>query len=330
MENNYQKIKLLRIMEILRQDTDEHNQMTKAELCERLREYEITCDPRTLGKDIKLLNDQGFEVMCSFDGHERCYYIEDRSFSVPEIKILIDAVQASKFITEKKTNELIEKLAALGGSHRAEVLQNNIIYVNTRKHTNESIYYNVDIIDGAIYYNKKVKFKYFDINEEKQKVYRKNGEFYKVEPISLVYNEDNYYLVAYDPSSDLVRNYRIDRMNSVERVAEFVSKKVKEMRKGISDVAASEFKMFSGELRDVTLRFDSSILGAVYDKFGEDIKVEKFGRSKLATTVKVQVAPPFFGWVFQFGKLMSITEPDDLINQFNEMRKGTKMKIVGK
>ena len=315
-------------MEILRQDTDEHNPMTKAELCARLREHEITCDPRTLGKDIRLLNEQGFEVMCGWDDHERCYYVDDRSFSVPELKILIDAVQAAKFITPKKTDELIEKIAALGGSHRAEVLQNSIVYFNTIKHKNESIYYNVDAIERAIRYNRHITFKYFDIDEKKQKVYRKNGDLYDVEPISLVYNEDNYYLVAYDPSSDLVRNYRIDRMTSVEGGRAFISKKTKEMRENVADLTGSEFKMFSGELREVTLRFDRSVLGAVYDKFGEDINVEKSGRSKLATTVKVQVAPPFFGWVFQFGKLLKIVAPEVLVKEFNEMRKGASVKIV--
>ncbi len=142
-QENYQKIKLLKIMEILRQETDEDHPMTKAELCDRLISMNISCNIRSLNRDIPLLNEQGYEIMETMIGREKAYYVCDRSFSVPELKILIDAVQAASFVTEKKTGELVDKVATLGGSHRAAILKGNLVKFNTRKHRNETVYYTV-------------------------------------------------------------------------------------------------------------------------------------------------------------------------------------------
>ena len=149
-EEKNQKIKLMKIMEILRQETDEEHPMTKVELAARLVAMNVSCSPRSLIRDIKLLNEQGYEIMERLMGHEKGYFVCDRSFSVPELKILIDAVQAAGFVTEKKTGELVDKIAALGGSHRAAILKGNIVKFNTRKHTNETIYYTVGFIEDAI------------------------------------------------------------------------------------------------------------------------------------------------------------------------------------
>ena len=138
-EEKNQKIKLMKIMEILRQETDEEHPMTKVELAARLVAMKVSCSPRSLIRDIKLLNEQGYEIMERLIGHEKAYFVCDRSFSVPELKILIDAVQAASFVTEKKTLELIDKIAALGGSHKAAILKRNLIKFNTRKHRNETV-----------------------------------------------------------------------------------------------------------------------------------------------------------------------------------------------
>ena len=168
MQENYRKIKLLKLLELLRQDTDEQHPMTTNQICARLAQMGILCDRRTLSKDITLLNDQGYEVMDTPVGHEKGYFVEDRSFSIPELKILMDAVQASSFITEKKTGELLEKLAVLGGSHRAEILKGNIVKFKTTKHSNEQIFYNVDALERAVDQQKKVLFRYFDLSEHCQ------------------------------------------------------------------------------------------------------------------------------------------------------------------
>ena len=168
-KDNKQKIKLLYLMEILRQDTDEQHPISTNQICARLAEQGISCERRTVGMDMKVLNDYGYEIMTKMVGHEKAYYIDDRSFSVPEIKILMDAVQAAKFITPGKSAALIEKLAALGGSHQAEILKGNIVCFDTRKHTNEMIFYNVQALEDAIREHKKASFLYFDLNENKAK-----------------------------------------------------------------------------------------------------------------------------------------------------------------
>ena len=149
-QENWQKYKLLKLLELLRQETDEQHPLSTSQICNKLGEMGISCERRTLTKDITVLNELGYEVMWNWVGKEKGYYIEDRSFSVPELKILIDAVQAASFVTEKKTAELIDKIAALGGSHKADILKSNMVCFNTRKHSNESIYYNVGFLEDAI------------------------------------------------------------------------------------------------------------------------------------------------------------------------------------
>ncbi len=317
-EGNCQKIKLLKLMEMLRQETDEEHPMTTMRIIKRLAEMEISCDRRTLARDIALLNEQGYEIMWQWVRKEKGYYIEDRSFSVPELKILIDAVQAASFITEKKTQELVGKIAELGGSHRGELLKRHMVCFNTRKHRNESIYYNVAYLEEAIEARKKVKFRYFDLNEKGEKVYRKEGEMYTVDPIALVFNEDNYYLMVYTEKYDSTTNYRVDRMDSVDVAEERESKKALALRDTIGDYTMQAFKMYSGKVKEVTLLFDSKLIGIVYDKFGEDTKMIRLNEKSCVATVKVQVSPTFWGWLFQFAGEMKITSPESLIKEYKE------------
>ena len=316
-KDNCQKIKLLKLMEILRQETDEQHPLRATEICNRLISLGITCDRRTLTKDIALLNEQGFEVMSTMISHEKGYYIEDRSFSVPELKILIDAVQAASFVTEKKTAELIDKIAALGGSHKADILKSNMVCFNTRKHSNESIYYNVGFLEDAIQQQKKVIFYYYDLNENGEKVYRREHHHYVVEPIALVFNDDNYYLMVYSAKHDSTANYRVDRMDHVEIVDEAISEKALTLREGIDSYTEQAFKMYGGQLVDVVLEFDDKLIGVVFDKFGEDTKMIRAG-DKCIATVKVQISPVFWGWLFQFAGQMKVLSPDTVIADYKE------------
>ena len=172
--NNWQKIKLVKLVELLRQESDEQHPLTTNQICNYMIRNDIPCDRRVVSHDVALLNDIGIEVLETWVSKSKAYYVEDRSFSAPELKILIDAVQAASFITDKKTAELIDKLAHLGGTHRAEILKSNLVCFNTRKHGNEHIYYNVDALEDAIQQQKKVIFRYFDIDIDKDKVYRRD------------------------------------------------------------------------------------------------------------------------------------------------------------
>lgn len=317
-QDNCQKIKLLKLYELLRQETDEENPMTTTAIIHRLGQMGISCERRTLSKDIAILNEYGYEVMWRKVSKEKGYYVEDRSFSVPELKILIDAVQAASFITDKKTAELADKIANLGGSHRADILKNNMVCFNTRKHSNEAIYYNVNFLEDAIQQQKKVIYRYFDLNEYGEKVYRKDGHHYVAEPVALVFNEDNYYLVAYSAKHDGTANYRVDRMDAVEVLDEPISEKALQLRDSIGSYTEQAFKMYGGQPMDITIQFDNKLIGVVYDKFGEGTKMVRLTEDSCVATVKVQVSPTFWGWIFQFGGQMRITSPESMIEEYKQ------------
>jgi len=322
---NHQKIKLLKIYEMLRQETDEQHPMKTHEICERLYAQGISCDRRTLAKDMKVLNEQGFEVMQHLIGHEKAYYIEDRSFSTPELKILMDAVQAASFITDKKSKELITKIAVLGGSHCAEILTGNLVQFNTRKHTNEYIYYSVECLETAIRCRKKASFLYFHMNENHNKVFHRDGQRYIVEPVALVYYQDNYYLMCYNAEEEELFNYRVDRMEAVETENEAVSVQAKKYMNSVSDYTEQVFKMYGGEMEKVVLLFDESLTGVIYDKFGEQVEINRANDTQLSAAVNVQISPTFWGWLFQFVGRMHILAPQSVKEEYlSRLRQATE------
>lgn len=315
-KENIRKVKLLKLLELLRQNTDEDHPMSTAQLFAALSEMGIPCDRRTISQDIITLNELGYEIMSVMKGHDKCYYIEDRSFSLPELKILIDAVHASSFITEKKSEELINKIAALAGTHRAEVLKRNMVCFNTRKHSNERIFYNVDDLEDAILRQKKVLFRYFDLDENGERIYRRDGHRYVVEPIALVFNEDNYYLTCYSSRHDSTSNYRIDRMDAVEVLQEDCCEKAIALRNQVAEYTEQAFKMFGGQTEDIVLEFDRTLIGVVYDRFGEATQMMNTSDTKCIASVKVQISPVFWGWLFQFAGQMDIISPASLQREY--------------
>lgn len=316
VQENYRKIKLLKLLDMLRQDTDEAHPLTTNQICCRLESMGIICDRRTLSKDIATLNEQGYEVMSVVTGREKAYYVEERSFSVPELKIMIDAIQAASFITESKSVELIEKIASLGGGHRAEILKGNMVCFNTRKHSNEHIYYNVNAIENAILDHKKILFRYYDLDENCEKIYRRGGHRYVVEPIALVFSEDNYYLMVYSARHDGTATYRVDRMENMEVIDDPISNQAIDLRSSIAGYTEQAFKMYAGVPTDVVLEFDAKLIGVVYDKFGEATKMIRINESTCVATVTIQESPTFWGWLFQFAGQMKILSPSSLAQEY--------------
>ena len=218
----------------------------------------------------------------------------------------MDAVQAAKFITPGKSAALIEKLAALGGSHQAEILKGNIVCFDARKHTNEMLFYNVQALEDAIREHKKASFLYFDLNEKREKVYRRDGERYTVDPMALVYNEDYYYLMSFNSKHDAITTYRVDRMERVQVEDEPVCPQAIVEGADIHEYTSQVFKMYNGVPQEIILDFDDSLIGAVYDRFGEDVSIKRIGKKKCSVTVTVQDSPVFRGWVHQFEKKMKV------------------------
>ena len=324
MAENMQKIKLIKLYELLRKETDEDHPISRVELCRRLNEMNISSNVRTLSEDIRVLTDNGFEIESFLKDKEKFYYVPEHELTIPEIKILIDALQAATFVTEKKTAELVEKVAALGGSHKAELLKENMICFNTRKHTNEAILYTVDGIEDAIIRRKKIAFNYFHLNEKAERVYVTTStdekKRYYVEPVALIFNEDNYYLMAYSSKHpESTASYRIDRIDHLEVVEESVMSDAAIAKiDGVAEFTEQAFKMYGGELEDVVLQFDRSLVDPVFDKFGEDTPMMKVNCTTCAATVHVQISPTSSGWLAQFGNRMKVLTPDIVTLKYKE------------
>lgn len=317
-ENGY-KIKLLKILEILRQDSDEERYLTTAEIISKLESQGIVCDRRTLFNDIKVLNEYGYEVLMEQEiGMPNKYCIVDRSFDVPELRILMDAVEAASFITPSKTKNLIDKIADLGGSHRAELLKNDTRFYNTTKHSNESIYYSINEIVLAIEQKKKVSFKYYDFNANKEKVFRKDGGRFYLSPLALVVNSDNYYLVGYNELYQKVLHYRVDRMQEV-RMSHHEIGDVEEINNFNLELRQKQiFDMFGGEEEDVTIQVKKTLIDAVLDKFGENIELIDKDEEWAEFTATVQVSPTFLAWCCSFGNRLIIKSPASVVENVKE------------
>jgi predicted DNA-binding transcriptional regulator YafY len=318
---NPQKIKLLKLYEMLRQHTDEERPLSTNQLCAMLEAEGITCDRRTLSEDIDTLNANGFEVLHRRTRYAKLYYIVDRQFELAEVKILIDSIQAASFITKQKTKELTDKVASLAGSHSAAALKGNLITFNTRKHSNEAIYYTVDTLENALQQKRRASFCYFDLNEDGARVFRKDGERYLVNPVGLVYHEDNYYLVTYHEIYEATVNYRVDRMADVQIEGESVAEHAIALSSELGTYTERIFKMFNGPQATVELEFDRKLIDAVHDKFGESIKILACKRGLCKATVEMLISPVFFGWCFQFGKSMKIISPESVALEIKEYAK---------
>lgn len=253
MAENGTKLILLKLYEMLQKETDEEHPISRMELCRKLGEQGVPCHVRTISRDVALLNESGYEVMSFMRDHEKYYYVPETEFSIPELKILIDAVQAASFVTPKKTNQIVDKIAALGGSHKKQLLKRYRSEFNSRKHSNESILYNIDSIERAIQNGKKVAFNYFVLDVDMKREFRTRDDGttrrYQVEPVALILSEDNYYLMAYNSNHpDNMTTYRVDRMDLVEVIEDSeMSEEALAKKKNVAKYTAQAFRMHSSE-----------------------------------------------------------------------------------
>lgn len=312
------KIKLLKLYEILCQESDEEHPLTTQYICKRLADCDIVCDRRTLAQDVDDLQQNGYEVYRKKSGHANSYYVRQREFSLPEIKILMDAVQAARFIPEGMTEHLVEKLAGQAGSHHKQLIEENLVCFQAKKHTNQDIYDNVVVLEQAIQTDCQISFYYFDLNERGERVYRKEKKRYLTDPVSLLYNEDNYYLIGYSQKYANNTNYRVDRMEHILLEETTVCEEAGNRRKALRTYREQVFQMYGGRVCEVVLEFDRSLIGVIFDKFGEDTKMLKKNDTTLLATLMVQISPTFWGWIFQFGGKMRILSPNNAIWEYRE------------
>lgn len=302
-----QKLKLLYLYQILLQRTDEEHPITVPQLIGELDLRGIRAERKSVYDDLEALRLFGLDVQ-SRKGRSPGWFVGRREFELPELKLLVDVVQSSRFITRKKSDALIRKLEGLASSHQARQLQRQVYVSGRVKAMNESIYYNVDKLHTALSARKSITFRYFDYDMHRNKVFRREGRRYAVSPYGLIWNSENYYLVAYDISNQEMRHYRVDKM--AELAVTCLPLEGADGGFDIASYAQKHFGMFSGREGQVTLRCRNSLVGVVLDRFGRDAILVPDGEEHFTVTVPAVVSPQFLGWVFGLGDGVQILRPD--------------------
>lgn len=313
MESN--KIKLLILWEILCKNTDEEHAMNTDEIITALKERGISVIRKVVAEDIKTLNDFGYEVL-SYKKKYHYYYVVNRPFDAAEIVMFTDMVKSSK-LTDSRKKALTEKLCDTLCRYSAERISNRIISFSDEKRGNSSIIYNIDKIESAINKNRKISFKYFDFNLNHEKVYRKNGKRYISNPLTMVWDKDNYYLLGFNNGHNEPVTYRLDRMDSVE-IEEFEREPHNEYSEfDTEEYRRNVFSMFGGAKKEITLTFGKDMISGMFDKFGENIVIREVD-DKYETTVGVQPSKPFYLWITGTLGKVRINEPQEVVNEFND------------
>lgn len=313
-----QKFKLYRLAQIMLERTDDEHYITMPEIISQLGKYEITADRRSIYQDLRDLEALGIEVEGEPEGKGYHYHVVSRPFELPELKLLVDAIQSSKFITEKKTNNLIRKLEKLVSRYEAMGLQRQVYVSGRIKTMNESIYYAVDTIHNAISENRKIRFQYYQWNVKKEMVLRRDGTCYHISPWGLSWDDENYYLVGYDSDAGEIRHYRVDKMIHI-RMSEEPREGKEHFRKlNMADYTRKSFGMFGGREQSVKLLVDNSLAGVIIDRFGKDVMMIPADGDRFTVNVTVMVSRQFLGWIFSLGEKVKILGPEDVTEQMRE------------
>ena len=307
-------------MKILLEQTDEEHGLTTEQIIDRLAEYGVPAKRKALYDDLEVLRVFGLDIEKRRDKTVR-YHVVSRQFEMPELKLLVDAVQASKFITRKKSNDLIKKIEALASRHEAQLLQRHVFVANRIKTMNESIYYTVDDIHEAINRNVRVSFQYFQWNEKKEKVLRHDGKRLVISPWALTWDDENYYMIGYDSDEEKIKHYRVDKMQSIRLTDE-----KRDGAKLFDDFdmalySKKTFGMYGGKEETVALRCRNSLAGIIIDRFGTDVPFTNLTDTHFDLRVKVQLSPLFYTWLMNFGTDITILSPDTVKEAFIRLAK---------
>lgn len=305
-----QKQKLIQLIKLFTERTDEEHGLTMKEIIDALDSIGISAERKSLYDDFEVMRVAGYEIEKRQEKNSTYYYLAERTFELAELKLLVDAVQSSKFITVNKSNRLIRKIESLASEHQARDLQRQV-YVSSRiKTMNESIYYSVDDIHRAINTNSQISFQYFEWNRDKEKVLRHNGKTYRVSPWGLAWEDENYYLIAYDSEAEKIKHYRVDKMMKLRVLSE--------KREGADSFSGMDmgtysqrtFSMFGGKEELVILRCENNMANIIIDRFGRDISIRNIDSDHFEVSVKVAVSPHFLSWLMTFPKRVRIQSPE--------------------
>lgn len=309
-----QKGKILYLLRFFEEHTDEEHHASMEEILSYLRKNDIQAERKSVYSDIETLREFGYDIILQ---RRSGYFLAGRTFETPELKLLVDAVQASRFITNKKSEELIRKLERLTSRQEAVKLKRQLYVANRNKAVNENIYYSIDQIYSAISLNRRIRFQYFEWNVQKEMVLRHGGKWYEVSPWRVLWDDENYYMIAYDGSSDMIKHFRIDKMLRTN-----VGEQIREGREAfenfdLAKYSRKTFGMFAGEERTVVLACDNGLAGVMIDRFGTETPMRKKDEDTFFLRTEVAVSPQFFGWLAGFGTRVKIDSPEEIRQEYS-------------
>ena len=313
--SSHQKQKILYIMQDLLEKSDEDHPMTACELLRLLEARGIPAERKSIYADIEALRDFGMDTLKG-SGPAHGYYVGSRLFELPELKLLVDSVQSSKFLTEKKSRELIEKLETLCSAADAKTLARQVTVRNRVKTMNESIYYNVDAIHAGISQNREIRFRYFEYTVAKERRFRRENGWYQLTPLALVWDDENYYLIGYEQAAKKIKHFRVDKMVDICLTEEPRVQNALCQQLDPADYAKKVFGMFSGEEVCVKLRFRNHLVGAVLDRLGREVCLAPDGEEHFLVQIPVVISPQFFAWLCGFGANAELLGPVEVVEQF--------------
>lgn len=315
------KLKMLYIMKALLERTDEEHILSAEDLKRILAEHGFSADRKTIYSDIETLEAFGLDIVQVKGGVKAGYYIGSREFELPELKLLVDAVQASKFITVKKSGELIRKIERLTSRHNAGQLKRNVFIYNRPKTGNETIYYNVDQIHAAILSDRQIRFQYTEWNLNKELAEKKNGAFYVVSPWALTWDDANYYLIAYEEASGKIKHYRVDKMKNASVTAEARLGRAQFDGFDLADFAKKTFGMYGGRDEIVRIVCRRHLVGVILDRFARDTVLVPVNEENFCVSVLVSVSPQFFGWLTGLGEGIYLDGPESVKKEYSSFLK---------
>lgn len=303
-----QKLKLLYLMRYLLQSSDEAHPVSIQQMTDVLAAHDVKAERKSLYDDLEALRLFGLDIVQT-RGKTTGYYIGTREFELPELKLLVDSVQSSKFITHRKTLSLIKKIEGLASVYDAQLLQRQVYVRNRVKSMNESVYYNVDEISNAITDDRMIRFRYFEFDAAKQRRYRHDGRVYEISPFALMWDDENYYMLGYDAAAEKLKHYRVDKMAGIEAAEQARLGKERFAEIDMSAYSKQVFGMFTGSSETIRLRFENRLAGAVMDRFGKEVILTPDGEEHFTVSIEVAVSPQFYAWLFGFGTAVEILSP---------------------
>lgn len=310
-----EKLKILYILKILTEETDADHRLSTAEIIEKLAGYGIAAERKSIYRDLDTLSDFGYDIS---RGHAGCC-LYSRTFELPELKLLVDAVQASKFITEKKSRDIIKKLGAMASRHESAEL-NRGVYVSERLKSSEAaVIYTIDGLHSAINANHMVSFKYLEWTPDKKKRPRHNGKVYTLSPWGLIWDDENYYLLAYDAQFGGIKHFRVDKISKLCELDEPRQGQKQYSRLDLGMYSKKVFGMFNGEEDTVTIEFPAELCGVIFDRFGTGMTVFDHNNGRYSVAISVKVSDNFLSWIVQFGGKIRIVSPQSVIDRMNTL-----------